>query len=896
MHRRFAYAFYRSVLPFLVCVACVLPTLRNPCMAGVKLDSEKQWLAALMSPTKRKVYRGGELADLAMPMGGVGAGNIAVCGDGALREWQIFNKVNSSCIVPGQFFAIWARAGGGEPVARLLRTAPVEDLPFVKATEFIGEFPIAELRYKDSALPVRVEMEAFSPFIPMNSRDSGIPGVFFIFKVKNPGRQEVSVSLAASLQNAVNYDGRSAIKGVRFNGYGGNVNTVVEGRGLTMIQMSNPILSSDERQYGTMTLGALSRSASALAQWNVPAVLWSDFSKDGKFDRQCPVGPSPKGRTWNGALAVPTTLRPGEEKSVVFFIAWHFPNYCVEWRGSSIGDRLGRMYNNWFKDSQAVGEYLAANFNRLSKETKLFRDAFYDSTLPYWFLDRVSSQASTLTSQVCMWIEDGTFHAYEGAGCCPMNCTHVFNYEQTLAHLFPDLERNMRRTDLKVQQTPSGVILHRTALPLSAPRQSPERNWPFVDGHLGTILKSYREYRLSTDAKWLGEMWPNIKLAMDFVIEDCDVNADGVLVNEQWNTYDAAMYGPNTFIGTLYLAALRAAEEMARVEGDAESAARYRSIFEMGTKRLDSVLWNGDYYIHIDEKKEAAGIKDAPWLTENWPTEDTSAKVNRPYGAGCHADQLPGQWWAHILDLGYVPPQDRVRTTLDSILKYNWRWDFGSVTQQRAFAGAGDKGLLNCTRPRGGRPGQATLYSDEAWTGVEYEVAGLMMYESKIREAYRIVKAVSERYNGVPRKPFKRNPWSEIECGEHYARAMSSWAMLLAAQGMSYCGPDGSIGFDPRIQPENHRSFFTTAEGWGTFSQKRTAGSQVDALDLKYGRLLLKTLAVRLPEGVQPKSVTVVLGRRSLAFDASHDCGALTIRLREPVTVSAGQKLSLKVK
>ena len=897
MYCRFAHFRFLCALILLI---SVLPALHNACIAGVKLDSgekltNEQWLAALMSPTKRKVYRSGELADLAMPMGGVGAGNIAICGDGALREWQIFNKVNSSCIVPGQFFAVWARAGDGESVARLLQTTPAEDFPLVKETEFIGEFPIAEVRYKDPALPVDVRMEAFSPFIPINSKDSGIPGIFFVFRVRNPGPQEVSVSLAASLQNAVNYDGRSAIRGVRFEGYGGNANAVVRGRGLTMIRMSNPGLSPDEPQYGTMTLGALSGSASALAQWDVPAVLWLDFSRDGGFDRAAPVGPSSKGRTWNGALAVPIKLRPGEEKSVAFFITWRFPNYSLESRGKRLG-HLGRMYSNWFKDSQAVGEYLAANFNRLRKETRLFHDAFYDSNLPYWFLDRISSQASTLTSQVCMWIEDGSFHAYEGAGCCPMNCTHVFNYEQTLAYLFPDLERNMRHTDLKIQQKPDGIILHRTALPLSAPRQSPERNWPFVDGHLGTILKSYREYRLSTDRRWLGEMWPNIKLAMDFVIKDLDPNSDGVLVNEQWNTYDAAMYGPNTFIGTLYLAALRAAEEMAKVQGDAESAARYRSIFETGSKRLDSVLWNGEYYVSIDEKKEAAEIKDAPWLTENWPTEDTSAEVNRPYGAGCHADQLLGQWWAHNLGLGYVLPQDRVRTALDSILKYNWRWDFGSVSQSpRVFAGAGDKGLLNCTWPNGGRPAQAMLYSDEVWTGIEYEVAGLMIHEGKVREAYQVVKAASERYNGVARKPFKRNPWNEIECGEHYARAMSSWAMLRAAQGITYCGPDGSIGFEPRIQPENHRSFFTTAEGWGIFSRKRTGASQVDTLHLKYGRLLIRMLSIRLPEGVQPKSASVVLGRRLLAFEASHDRGALTIRLKEPLTLNASQRLSLEV-
>ncbi|MCX6375568.1 MAG: GH116 family glycosyl-hydrolase, partial [Armatimonadetes bacterium] len=415
----------------------------------------------------------------------------------------------------------------------------------IRETEFIGEFPIAEMRYKDPSLPVDVSMEAFSPFIPMNSKDSGIPGIYFVFKVNNPGRETASVSLAASLQNAVNYDGGSKIEGVQFQDYGGNVNQLAKKPGYTAILMTNPRLSPEEHQYGTMALGALS-DATATPQYDATPMLWSDFSDNGRFDQPGESAPSAQGRTWNGALAVPITLEPGETKSVTFFIAWHFPNYYADYDRGLAKYRIGRDYSNRFKSAEDVAAYLAANYQRLSRDTRRFRDAFYDGNLPYWFLDRIGAPASTLTSQTCLWIEDGTFHAFEGCGCCPMNCTHVWNYEQTLACLFPDLERNMRHTDLTVQMEDSGAVRHRTVLPLTAPRG----NGPFVDGQLGTILKSYREYRQSADRKWLDQMWPSIKRAMDFVIRDWDPNRDGVLVNEQWNTYDAAMYGPNTFIGT----------------------------------------------------------------------------------------------------------------------------------------------------------------------------------------------------------------------------------------------------------------------------------------------------------------------------------------------------------
>lgn len=853
----------------------------------------EQWKANLELPGRRIVHSVEGKTDLAMPLGGIGAGNIAVCGDGALREWQIFNKVNAACLVPGHFFAIWARAGDSDPVARILGPS-IEGLPGIERTEFIGEFPIAEVRYKDADLPVEVRMEAFSPFIPANAAESGIPGIYFVFKVKNPGRTQVSVSLAASLQNAVNYDGRSPIDGVRFKDYGGNLNSVIQDGGFTAIHMSNPDLSPEERQFGTMILAAMGSNVTSIPQWDIPITVWSDFARDGKLDSQSSDAPSRKGRTWNGALANSLGLRPGEEKSVVFFITWHFPNHYAEYDRNLAEYRIGRNYNNRFKDSAQVAKYMAENYGKLAHRTRLFRDTLYDSTLPYWLLDRIGAPASTLTSQTCLWIEDGTFHAFEGSGshgCCPMNCTHVWNYEQTLAYLFPEIERLMRHTDLLVQQTETGSVHHRTVLPLNLPRSS----GPFIDGHLGTILKSYREHLLSADDDWLAEMWPNIKMAMDFAIREWDPNEDGVLVNQQWNTYDAAMFGPNTFIGTLYLAALRATEEMAAVMKDPD-AQRYRRLFESGSKRLDDVLWNGEYYIHIDRRDKAERAENGAWMLEDWPDEASLAEhQNRPYGIGCHADQLLGQWWAHILGLGYLLPEERVGKALDSMLRYNWRWDFGEVVQQRAFAGPGDMGLLCCTWPHGERPSPAILYADEVWTGIEYAVAGLMLYEGMESEANQIARAVLDRYNGIPRPPIKRSPWNEIECGEHYVRAMSSWSMLLAAQGFSYNGPNGSMAFNPRISPENHRSLFTCAEGWGTFSQKQTRTSHVNTIELKYGRLRLNSLTINLPEEAEPKSLIAALGRKSLNFEGLASGKTLTLKFAEPLQMNAGERLSVEI-
>ena len=248
----------------------------------------------------------------------------------------------------------------------------------------------------------------------------------------------------------------------------------------------------------------------------------------------------------------------------------------------------------------------------------------------------------------------------------------------------------------------------------------------------------------------------------------------GILQDDQWNTYDEALHGVTTFISGYYLAALRAGEEWARRMNDTETARRFRQIFESGQQQLVDLCWNGEYF-----------QQHLPGLPESLPGE---------VGPGCMSDQLIGQWWAHQLGLGYILPRDKVVSALGAVFKYNWKSDLtGWKHSPRAFAGAGDKGLIVCTWPNGGRPASVMLYSDEVWTGIEYQVAAHMIYEGLIEEGHAIVKGTRERYDGVPRPPIGRNPWCEIECGGHYTRAMSSWSLLLALSGFRFTDTFGPI-------------------------------------------------------------------------------------------------------
>jgi len=842
---------------------------------------------SLTAPSQRQTYWGPALTDLAMPLGGIGTGTISLGGRGDLREWQIFNNTDSSCVIPGAYFAVWAQAKGRKPVARLLQMDGVGEALGVKAIEFMGEYPLARLAYRDPALPVAVALEAWSPLIPLAAEDSAVPAAVFDFRVRNPGHHALDVSLLATCPNAVGYCGCRQCEATGLAGCVGTRNRAVTHAGWGAVEMRAPGMDPAAKHFGSMCLAAAGKPGT-VETWTDFGRLWERFTAapSGLSSAAGASGPislgdsappgaatNPTGATTNCALMVPLRLGPGEARTVTFVLAWHFPNRYADYQAELQGYRIGNRYATRFADAPAVAAWVMANRERLAAGTRLFHDTLYDSTLPWWLLDCVSSQISTLRSPTTLWIEDGTLACFEGAACCPMNCTHVWNYEQTLAKLWPDLERNMRDTDFGPQQDPSGFIHHRTVLPLSLPRAS----GPFCDGHLGCIMKAYREHLQSADAAWLRARWPAVRRAMEWAIATYDPDGNGLLEGEQWNTYDLAWYGPNPLTGTLYLGALRAAEEMARVCNDQETAGRYHALFAAASAAVDRTLWNGEYY--AQRLDPAHGDK-------------------QQFGEGCLSDQLLGQWFAEVCGLGPLLAPEHVRGALTAIIEHNFVWDFSRFSHnQRVFASGTDMGLLQCTWPRGGRPEEPMYYCDECWTGTEYQVAGHLLYLGMAREAAQIVRAARNRYDGVPRPPFRRNPWNEIECGEHYARAMSSWSLLLAAQGYTYDGPAGRLGFAPRLRPENHRSFFSSAQGWGTFAQRRGQSWQTDTITLKYGTLTLRTLALEIPAqwGDTVVSVGGIPGLGEGDFAVARELGQVEVRFDPVLRLAAGDAMSVRV-
>jgi uncharacterized protein (DUF608 family) len=869
----------------------------------------------------RRIIRGEALRAVAMPLGGIGAGQIALAGDGGWRQWQIMNVPNHLGHVPYSFFAARIRpeaahfterknpeevmgvarvlmspalyddAGFTPPVTSTDHMVPEESrrllalLPGVAEIEYTGEYPIATVTYRDPALSLPVRLESYSPFAPLDEEMSGYPAIVCTLSLLNTGDSSVYISLAATLQNAVGWDGKGRIHGARFGGYGGNVNRVIRSNEFTSVEMSNTRIGPDHERFGQMALSALDSDVTWLGRWDSPETFWADFTTDGRLDCIDDAAPSDHGNTVNAALCRSGWVKPGEEFRVTYVISWYFPNQFIHWdqQGFGLHDKksrffLGTHYATKFSGAFDVACHVKKHFSDLDERTKKFRKVFYDSTLPYWLLDAISSQTSIIRSPTCMWLEDGEFHGFEGChgastgsaedtgGCCPLNCNHVWNYEQALARLFPRLEQAMRRTDLKHQMSEEGRIGHRTLLPLYLPRWTE----PATDGQLGTILKLYRDFRASGDREFLDGLLPNAKKALEWIFTHHDSDRDGILDGYQPNTYDCAVHGHNTFITSLYLAALRAMEEMAKTTGDNQLAEECRSRFEVGRTKIDGECWNGEYFVQKPEPEKSMEMQ---------------------YGTGCHVDQVFGQWWAHILDLGPILPKEHVRTALQSIVRHNWREDFAGFKQTpRIFASDHDSGLLICTWPQGGKPEKPTLYSDEVWPGTDYEVAGSLLFEGLVDDAFKVIQGTRKRYDGT-----QRNPWNEVECGDHYVRSMASWTLLEAASGYRYNAGKHSIGFGPRVTPTAFRAPFVAAEAWGTFDQRLAEGIVRAQVTPQWGNLKIAVFELDVPGGAAVVG-RVLLNGKPVRCTSSTEGRRARIGFPDLLTLGEGDTLSADVR
>lgn len=490
-------------------------------------------------------------------------------------------------------------------------------------------------------------------------------------------------------------------------------------------------------------------------------------------------------------------------------------------------------YSERFKNLNEVIQYWNANCATLKKNSELFCRAFYDSTLPAEVIEAVAANLTILKSPTVMRQWDGRFWAWEGCadevGSCHGSCTHVWNYAQALSHLFPAMERTLRETEFKVSQNAEGHQNFRANMPISTP---PHNFHAAADGQLGGIMKVYREWRISGDTQWMKALYPAVKASLDYCIRTWDPKRKGILEEPHHNTYDIEFWGPNGMCTSFYLGALTAMIEMSKTLK--QPSKEYETLLAKGKKYMESALFDGEYFIQKIQWEGLEAPNPVNVMSFGGSYSDEALKLLKAegpkyqYGTGCLSDGILGMWMASVCGLNEVVDNEKVKSHLVSIHKYNLKKDLTDHynPQRPAYACGNEGGLLLCTWPKGGALSLPFVYSNEVWTGIEYQVASHLMLKGEVEKGLDIVRECRKRYDGRV-----RNPFDEIECGHWYARAMASYGMLQGLTGARYDAVTKTMYIDSKVG--DFKSFISTATGFGTIELKNGKVT----LDIVYGKV-----------------------------------------------------------
>ena len=770
--------------------------------------------------------------NISFPLGGIGSGCVGLAGNGALIDWEIFNRPNKNTYHGYSHFAIKVRQGD-KSVTKVLQGDTTESLmgkqertarfigfgfgphsnsmagfPHFKNAVFSGSFPLASLSFSEDGYPLTVEMNAFNPFIPHDDLNSSIPGAFFEFKLENLTDEETVCDIAFSVQNPARE----------------SKNLPFESKGMKGICFRAADKSENEIGYCDLSIITDNENATVQEYWyrgewqDSVTTFWKNLSECDRMPRRSYEN---SGRYDHGTLVASVSLKGKEKKSIRFVLTWNVPNQYNYW--SPYKDENDRdvtwknYYATVFKSSVESAIYSMSGFKTLYQKTREFSDAINASSLPTAVVDAISANLSVLKSPTVLRLEDGSLWAWEGCheteGSCDGSCQHVWNYAYALPFLFPKLERSMRENTINHSMLESGATKFRVPLPLG--RDLGNKFRACVDGQMGEVIKCYREWKISGDTEWLKKHSKSIFKMLEYAWSEenadaWDADKDGVIEGRQHHTLDMELFGPNSWLEGFYLLALDCASQMARVLGESERADEYEKLYEMGKKWTNEHLFNGKYFYHKVDLRDK-GITDRFDASQRYWNEETG-EIKYQLADGCIIDQMLADWHACLIGCDQVFDSEKKKTALESLYKNNFKPSMRAVTNMwRNFALNDEGGTIICSYPDGAPVPKIPIpYCEECMTGFEYALAGLMIKNGYVSEGEAMVAAIRDRYDGE-----KRNPWNELECGSNYARSMASFALMNIYSGFSFDMTKNHIGFSP-ISRQGGRFLWSIADTWGS--------------------------------------------------------------------------------
>ena len=796
-------------------------------------------------------YTGEYLQRVAYPIGGIGAGMFCLEGTGAISHLSIRN--NPDFFNEPPFFA--ALVIKGQPKTARVLEGPVPDwkkyglseaglgdvgrtwgLARFRQAEFKAHFPFGEITLKDAAIPVAVTITGWSPFIPTDADNSSLPVGALEYHFKNTSAQSKEYVFSFNTPTLNDFS---------------QIQPMDKGFILSQDSAQEADRKGDLAFFTDDPATVVDNCWFRGGWWDPLTMAWQHIQSG----QTTPVAPQPNAT--GASLYVPFTLKPGEEKTIRLMVAWYVPdsrlrlgNKVTNPADSTVRDGSVDLpspyhkpwYSSKFHRITEVTDYWQQQYKTLRDNTKLFSEAFYRSTLPPEVTEAIAANLCILKSPTVLRQYDGRFWGWEGSadnwGSCQGSCTHVWNYAQAVCHLFPSLERSLRQTEFFEDQNAAGHQQFRAALPI---RPLAHDFYAASDGQLGGIMKAYRDWRISGDSSWVRNLYPRVKQSLDYCIATWDPRHTGTLEEPHHNTYDIEFWGPDPMTTSFYLGALEAMIQM----GDFlhEDIDIYRDLQKKGRQFMEQQLYNGQYF---NQKIEWTGLNAANPVTAsqhsfnmNYSTEaiDLLQKEGPKYqyGKGCLSDGVLGDWMARVCGLPESLDRAKVKSHLQSVYTYNLKKDLSDYSnpQRPGYALGNEGGLLLCTGPKGERLSLPFVYSNEVWTGIEYEVASHLIFEGKVAEGLDVVRTCRKRYDGRI-----RNPFDEYECGHWYARAMSSYALIEALTGVRYDAVTQTLYVYSKIG--DFTSFLSTDSGFGNVIYKNGRPE----LKVVYGKIPIQKVVI----------------------------------------------------
>ena len=801
-------------------------------------------------------YSGKNLDRIAFPVGGIGAGMFCIEGTGAISHMsvrnhpEVFNEPcmfaaislkgvkNGAKVIEGQV-PDWKKFG--QPNSANGSPGASYGFPRFQHTKFTSRFPFALIELQDDDIPLEVQLTGWSPFIPTDADNSSLPVGAIEYSFRNTGSTKINAVFSFNSGNFMGQaNGINKIKAIS-NGF------ILSEVGVKDKPESKGDFAIFTNEPNTVVDNCWFRGG----WWDPLTITWKTIL-NGETRSTDPVEQGAPG----ASLFVPFTMNPGETRVIRLMMAWYVPETNLRYGKDAEKPRQispdpncsckDPFYKPWysgkFKTIEEVANFWKTEYNDLRGKSTLFKDSFYSSTLPAEVIEAVAANLTILKSPTVLRQPDGKLWCFEGcsdnSGCCSGSCTHVWNYAQAIPHLFPKLERTLRGVEFFASQDTEGHQTFRAALPI---RPVATTFYAASDGQLGGIMKMYRDWRISGNSEWLKKMYPKVEESMNYCIKTWDPRLTGTLEEPHHNTYDIEFWGPDGMCTSFYLGALKAISEMGKFLG--EDVQKYKSLYEKGRKVLETELYDGEYFIQ-KIKWQGLNAPDPVAASSGAWNVDYSAEAKDllqkegpkyQYGKGCLSDGILGSWLGEVCGLHNVVDSSKVTSHLNSVYKYNFKSDLTdhSNPQRPSFAMGREGGLLLCTWPKGEMLSLPFVYSNEVWTGIEYQVASHLMLIGEVEKALEIVRACRDRYDGRV-----RNPFDEYECGHWYARAMSSYGMLQGLTGVRYDAVTQEIFIDSRIG--DFTSFISTENGFGNVGLKNGK----PFLETVYGEITVKNFVI----------------------------------------------------